>query len=373
MGKFFRIGGLGTLGVLVIALFFWIWKKTQPKEIIYQIATVEVANIENTTVATGKLVPRNEVLVKPQISGIISEILKEAGDYVKVGDVIATVQVVPDVSALNSAESRVQLATISLTQIKSEHERQKDLFAKGVIAKEEMELSDANYKKAVEELDNSRDNLEIVKTGVSKKTAKYSNTQIRATIEGMILDVPIKVGNSVIQANTFNDGTTIASIADMNDLIFEGKIDETEVGRIHVGMPIKLSLGALTDKKFDAELEYVAPKGTEDNGAVMFEIKAAAHVPADVLVRAGYSANAEIQMAKVDSVLTIPEGSVEFSNDSAYIYVVKAETPKQLFERKHIKTGLSDGIKIEVKSDLKKGDKVRGGVVVEEERYKPGE
>lgn len=373
MGKYFRIGGLVTLALLVLALFFWIWKKTQPKEIIYQIETVKIGNVENTTVATGKLVPRNEVLVKPQISGIIAEILKEAGDFVKVGDVIATVQVVPDVAALNSAESRVQLAQISLNQIKMEYERQKDLFEKGVIAKEEMDKSDADYKKAVEELGSSRDNLDIVKTGISKKTAKYSNTQIRATIEGMILDVPIKVGNSVIQANTFNDGTTIASIANMNDLIFEGKIDETEVGRIHAGMKIKLSLGALTDKKFDAELEYVAPKGTEENGAVMFEIKAAAHVPADILVRAGYSSNAEIQLAKADSVLTIPEGCVEFSNDSAYIYTVKAETPKQEFEKKHIKTGLSDGIKIEIKSGLKKGDKVRGGVVVEEERYKPGQ
>lgn len=373
MKKFFRIAGLVLLGALVIGLFFWIWKKTQPKEVIYQIETVEVGSIENTTVATGKLVPRNEVLIKPQISGIISEILKEAGDYVKVGEVIAVVQVVPDVAQLNSAESRVQLAQISLNQVKLEYERQKDLFAKGVIAKEEMEQSDAGYKKAVEELDNSRDNLDIVKTGISKKTAKYSNTQIRATIEGMILDVPIKVGNSVIQANTFNDGTTIASIANMNDLIFEGEIDETEVGRIHVGMPIKLSLGALTDKKFDAELEYIAPKGTENNGAVMFELKAAAHVPSDILVRAGYSANAEIQLAKADSILTIPEGCVEFSNDSAYIHIVKAETPKQEFERKHIKTGISDGIKIEVKSDLKKGDKVRGGVKLEEERYKPGE
>ena len=288
--------------------------------------------------------------------------LKEAGDFVKEGEIIATVKVIPEVSQLNSAESRVNVARINLNQIKAEYDRQKQLFGKGVIAKEEMDKSEADYKKAVEELDNSKDNLDIVKNGISKKTAQYSNTQIRSTITGMILDVPIKVGNSVIQANTFNDGTTIASVANMNDMIFIGKVDETEVGRIHTGMPMKLSVGAIENKKFDAVLEYIAPKGVEENGAILFEIKAAARIPDTVLIRAGYSANAEIVLSKAEKVLSIPESTITFSNDSAYVYVLK-DSIEQLFDKKLITTGLSDGIKVEVKSGLKKGDKIRGNEI----------
>jgi HlyD family secretion protein len=199
-----------------------------------------------------------------------------------------------------------------------------------------------------------------VREGVSKKYAKLSNTQIRSTISGMILDVPIKAGNSVIQANTFNDGTTIASIANMNDLIFRGNIDETEVGKVKEGMPIVLTIGAINNQKFDAVLEYISPKGLEQNGAVLFEIKAAVQVPDSAFIRAGYSANAEIVLLKADDVLSIPESSVEFSNDSAFVYVVKEEKPKQVFDKKHVTVGLSDGISIEIKNGLTLSDKIRG-------------
>jgi len=370
MKKVLRIILLVFVVALILGTFAFLWIKQQPKEIVYEISTVETGNIENTTVATGKVSPRDEILIKPQISGIISEVLKEAGDFVKVGDVIATVKVVPDVSQLNSAESRVSVAQINLNQIKAEYQRQKDLFAKNVIAKEEMDKSEADYKKAIEELDNSKDNLDIVKTGISKKTAQYSNTQIRSTITGMILDVPVKAGNSVIQANTFNDGTTIATVANMNDMIFIGKIDETEVGRVHTGMPIKLSIGAIENQKFDANLEYIAPKGVEENGAILFEIKAAAQIPDSVMVRAGYSANAEIVLSKVENVLTIPESTITFSNDSAYVYILKDSThhKKQDFDKKNIKIGLSDGIRVEVKGGLKKGEKIRGNEITDKQK-----
>lgn len=364
MNKILKIVLFAIAGLVVLGTFVLLWKKSQPKDIKYEIVTVEEGDVENTSVATGKVSPRDEVLIKPQISGIISEVLKEAGDYVKAGEVIATVKVIPEVASLNSAESRVSVAQINLTQVKAEYDRQKQLFAKGVIAKEEMDKSEADYKKAVEEVENSKDNLDIIKNGISKKTAQYSNTQIRSTITGMILDVPIKVGNSVIQANTFNDGTTIATVADMNDMIFIGKIDETEVGRIHTGMPIKLSIGAIENKKFDAVLEYIAPKGTEENGAILFEIKAAARISDTVLIRAGYSANAEIVLAKEEKILTIPESSITFSNDSSYVYILKDSLEnKQNFEKKLIKVGLSDGIKVAVKSGLDKGDKVRGNEI----------
>lgn len=364
MKKILKIAILSIVVILVIGTFYMLWKKSQPKVINYEIVTVESGDIENTSVATGKVSPRDEILIKPQISGIISEVLKEAGEYVKAGEVIATVKVIPEIASLNSAESRVNVAQINLTQVKAEYERQKQLFAKGVISKEDMDKSEADYKKAVEEKENSIDNLDIIKNGISKKTAQYSNTQIRSTITGMILDVPVKAGNSVIQANTFNDGTTIATVANMNDMIFIGKIDETEVGRVHAGMPIKLSVGAIENKKFDATLEYISPKGTEENGAILFEIKAAARIPDTVVVRAGYSANAEIVLSKVQKVLTIPESAVSFSNDSAYVYILKDSVDhKQVFDKKHILIGLSDGIKVEVKSGLKKGDKIRGNEI----------
>ena len=218
-------------------------------------------------------------------------------------------------------------------------------------------------KKAQEEAENAQDALEIIREGISRRSTSTSTTQVRSTITGMILDVPIKVGNSVIQSNTFNDGTTIASVADMNNMIFRGKVDETEVGRIHEGMPIKLTVGALDSRTFAATLEYVAPKGVEENGAVLFEIKAAVQMPEDAFIRAGYSANAEIVLKRATDVLTVPESCVEFSGDSTFVQIVKQEKPEQLFEKRAVTVGLSDGIKIEVKEGLAEGDKIRGGIV----------
>lgn len=368
MKKFFRIFALVILGVILIATFYFLWKKSQPEKIVYQIDTVKTATIENSIVATGKVSPRDEILIKPQISGIITEITKHAGEYVTAGEIIAKVKVVPDISSLNSAESRLSVAKISLAQVKADYEREKQLFSKGVVSKEDMDASEATYRKAKEELETSNDNLDIVKTGISKKTAQYSNTQIRSTISGMILDVPVKVGNSVIQANTFNDGTTIATVANMGDLLFIGKIDETEVGRIHTDMPMKLSVGALNNIKFDANLEYIAPKGTEENGAVLFEIKGAAKIPASVKIRAGYSANAEIVVESATDVLSIPESCITFEKEKPYVYVLKTATPEQTFEKRAVKTGISNGINIEIKSGLKKNEKIRGLKVEKEEK-----
>lgn len=361
MKRVLRIILFTLIGVIVLGTFVFLAMKSRPKKTEYEIVKVEKGTVERTSVATGKISPRDEILIKPQISGIISEIEKEAGDYVKVGEILATVRVVPDVSQLSSAESRINVAEINLRQIRSVYERQKQLFDKGVIAREEIEQSEADYKKAQEELSTAKDSRDIVVKGISEKTAKYSSTQIRSTITGMILDVPIKVGNSVIQANTFNDGTTIATVANMNDMLFIGNIDETEVGRVHVGMPAKLSVGAIEKQTFDAKLEYISPKGVETNGAILFEIKAAAVIPDSVMIRAGYSANAEIILDRVEDVLTVPESTVTFSNDSAYVYILKDTLAKeQDFEKTFIKTGLSDGIKVQVKSGLTLGATVRG-------------
>ena len=359
--KVLRIIFLVLVGAAVVGTFYFLWKKAQPVITMYEVVTPKRDSVETKTVATGKVEPRDEVLIKPQMSGIISEVLKEAGQMVKEGEIIAKIKVIPEMVQLNSAESRVRVAKISLEQIEATYKRDKELHDQGVISKEDYETSLATYKKAQEEAENAQDALEIIREGISRKSASSSTTQVRSTITGMILDVPIKVGNSVIQSNTFNDGTTIASVADMNNMIFRGKVDETEVGRIHEGMPIKLTVGALDSRTFDAMLEYVAPKGVEENGAVLF--KAAVQMPEDAFIRAGYSANAEIVLKRASDVLTIPESCVEFSGDSTFVQIVKQEKPEQLFEKRPVTVGLSDGIKIEVKEGLTENDKIRGGIV----------
>ena len=333
---------------------------------VYEIVTPATGTVETKTVATGHVEPRYEVLIKPQISGIISELMKEAGQKVTAGEIIARVKVIPEMVQLNSAESRVNVADISLKQIESTFKRDEQLFKQGIMTAEEYDVSKANYMKAKEEYDNAQNALEIVRDGIAKNSKVSSTTQIRSTITGMILHVPVKVGNSVIQSNNFNEGTTIASVADMNDMIFRGNVDETEIGKINEGMPIKLTIGALESQTFQAVLEYVSPKGEEKNGAIQFEIKAAVSLPDTAFVRAGYSANAEIVLKRAENVLTIPESTVEFRGDSAFVQLVKQEKPTQVFERHPIKTGLSDGIKIEVKEGLTSSDKIRGAAVNKE-------
>ena len=361
MKKIFKMFGWVLLGAIILGTFYMLWKKSQPEVVEYEVITVALGNIENTSVATGKVSPRDEVLIKPQVSGIVSELRKSAGDYVKTGEIIAIIKVIPEMATLNAAESRVKIAEINFNQISAEYERQKRLHERGVIANQEMEKAKADYDKGFEELQNAKNNLDIVRDGISKTMSQQSNTQIRSTIDGMILDIPVKVGNSVIQANTFNDGTTIASVANMSDMIFIGKIDETEVDRVHTGMPIKLVVGAINNQKFDALLEYIAPKGVEENGAILFEIKAAATIPDSVTIRAGYSANAEIVVAKANNVLRIPESALSFSGDSTFVYVLTDTLAKvKVYDKTQIHTGISDGIHIEVKEGVTKGAKIRG-------------
>lgn len=364
--KIKRIVLLSVVGLAVVGTFVFLWKKAQPEVTEYEIVTPERGRVETKTVATGNVEPRYEILIKPQISGIISEVLKEAGQRVTEGEIIAKVKVIPEMGQLNSAESRVNVARISLDQVESTHRRDEQLFKQGILTAEEFDVSKANYRKAKEELANAQSSLEIVRDGISRNSRSSSTTQIRSTITGMILNVPIKVGNSVIQSNSFNDGTTIASVANMNDMIFRGNVDETEIGKIREGMPIKLTVGALGSRTFDAVLEYVSPKGEEKNGAIQFEIKAAVSLPDTSFVRAGYSANAEIVLERAENVLTIPESTVEFHGDTAFVQVVKQEKPKQIFEKRQIKTGLSDGIKIEVKEGLTEKDKIRGAAISKE-------
>ena len=339
----------------------FLYIKSQPKPVEYNEFEPKQMDIRKTTVVTGKIEPRNEVNVKPQISGIITEILKEAGQKVEAGEVIAKVKVIPDMSSLSAAQARVRLAGINERQARTDFEREKALFDKGLVSADEYDKIAQALRQAREESAAAQDNLEVVRDGVSKTNASASSTLIRSTVTGLILDIPVKVGNSVILANTFNDGTTIATVANMNDLIFRGNIDETEVGRLTTGMTMKITIGALQDLKFDARLEYISPKATDQNGANQFEIKAAVNLPtSSEQIRSGYSANAEIVLAEARGVLSVPESAIEFSGNDTFVYVVKGNGKEKTYERRKVTTGLSDGINIEIRSGLKKGETVRG-------------
>lgn len=372
MKKYFKYILMALVAVIFIGTFVFLYIKSQPQPEVYDEFTLQRMDIRKTTVVTGKIEPRNEVNVKPQISGIITEILKEAGETVQEGEVIAKVKVIPDMGSLSAAQSRLRLAEINRKQAQTDYDREKTLFDKGLVAADEYDKIAQALRQAREEVDAAQDNLEVVRDGVSKSNASASSTLIRSTITGLILDIPVKVGNSVILANTFNDGTTIATVANMNDLIFRGNIDETEVGRLSTGMTMKITIGALQDLKFDARLEYIAPKATDQNGANQFEIKAAVNLPSNTTnIRSGYSANAEIVLAEAKNVLAVQESAIEFDGDDTYVYVIKGEDDKQTYERRKVQTGISDGINIEIRSGVKPNERIRGPKMIATEKAEP--
>lgn len=364
MKKFFRIAIWTLIGCVFVGTFVYLFNKSKSKQTVYELVSPATLDIERTTVLTGSIEPRDEIEIKPQVSGIIAEINVEAGDHVKEGDVIAKIKVIPDESQLSAAENRVSVARVDLAQKKAVFERTKSLYEKKYESREQYELDEASYQKAEEELASAIDALSIVRDGVSSTNAQSSNTLVRATITGLVLEVPVKVGSSVIQANTMNDGTTIAKIADMNDLIFKGKIDETEVGLLEEGMPMKITVGAIENGALEAVIEKIAPQATEDNGTNTFEIKAAVTPDLSMKLRAGYSANAKVSLQKAEAVTSIPESVIEFAKDSTFVYVLTDSVPNQIFEKKAVTTGLSDGINIEIKDNwLTTEKKLRGSVI----------
>jgi len=366
--KVVKIIGLTLLLAVFIGTLVFLYQKSQPKIEIFEIQNVQVRDIIKKTVATGSVIPRKEIEIKPQVSGIVEKIFIVAGQKIKNGDVIARVKIIPDMVNLNNAESRVNRAKLTLEDARIDFDRQTTLFGKQVTSKEEFQKAKLTFNSAKEEAEAAENNLELIRKGVTKNSATTTNTLIRSTIEGMVLDVPVKEGFSVIQANTFNAGTTIGIIADMNDMIFQGKVDETEVGKIKEGMNIELTIGAIATEKFNAVLKYIAPKGLIDNGAIQFDIKADVKLNENQFIRSGYSANANIVLEKRDSVLSIPEGLLKFEKDTAYVEI---ETTPQKFEKRLVKTGISDGINMEIISGLSKSDRLKGAVV--DQSKKPAE
>ena len=275
MKKYIKFIIAAIIALIFIGTFVFLWMKSRPQSIVYEEFMPKVMDLKKTTVVTGKIEPRNEVNVKPQISGIITEITKEAGQTIQAGEIIAKIKVIPDMQQLSSAEARVRLAEVNVKQATVDYQREKVLFDKGLVSADEYDKVRQTMRQAQEEARAANDNLEVVRDGVSKSNASTSSTLIRSTVSGLILDIPVKVGNTVILSNTFNDGTTIATVANMNDLIFRGNIDETEVGSLVTGMSMKITIGALQNEKLQARLEYISPKAVENNGANQFELKAA--------------------------------------------------------------------------------------------------
>ncbi len=362
MKKFSKYIITALIALFVIGTFVFLYRQSRPKEVHYQELEATVMDIQRTTVVTGKIIPRNEVNVKPQINGIIAEIYKKAGEQVQENEVIAKLKVIPDMNSLSSAQSRVRLSEINLKQAQTNYDREKALYDKQLVSADEFEKVQQALNQAKEERSAAQDALEVIRDGVSRSNATSSSTLVRSTITGLILDVPVKVGNSVIQANTMNDGTTVATVANMNDLIFDGNVDETEVGSLYEGLPVVITIGALQNYSFDATLEYISPKAVESNGANQFEIKAAVTVSSDQMIRSGYSANAEFVLEEAKGVLSLPESALEFDGDDTYVQVLNADGSTT---RTKVETGLSDGVNIEIKSGVTEGTKVRGSKIVE--------
>ena len=360
MKKFGKILMIVLVAALFLGTFGYLYKRSQPKETQYQELAAEEGSVTKSTVVTGKIQPRDEVNVKPQINGIVAEVYKKAGETVQKDEVIAKLKVIPDMSQLSSAQSRVRLAEVNLKQAQTNYDRSQKLWEQQLVSAEAHEQVTQALMQAKEEYAIAQESLEIVRDGVSSSNKSGSTTLIRSTIAGLILDVPVKVGNSVTMSNTFNDGTTIATVANMDDLIFDGNIDETEVGRLHLGLPVRITVGALQDLSFDAALEYISPKATESNGTNLFEIKASVKVPEGVTIRSGYSANAEIVLDRAEDVITLPESAIQWEGDSTFVYVPAGAD----WEKRPVTVGISDGVTVEISSGLAAGDKVRGPEII---------
>lgn len=355
MSKVIRVIVALALVAGLLYTFFFLYQKDQQKDVVFETKAPQTANIYKKTVATGAIVPRKEIDIKPRVSGVISELFVEAGNMVKKGQKLALVRIIPDVVQLNNAENRLKNAELNLKNTKLNLDRNAILLENKTISLSDFERIELNYELIAEEVEAAKNNLQLVREGALKGSST-SNNLVLATVNGMVLDVPVKEGASVIESNSFNEGTTVMTVADMEDMVFEGFVDESEVGKITEGMDLSIQVGAIEDEKFTGRLEYISPKGKVDQGTIQFEIKASVALKPDAFVRAGYSANAEIVLDKRENVLAIDEGLVLFENGK---YWVEIETESQVFEKREIELGLGDGILVEVVKGLESSDHLK--------------
>lgn len=353
---------LKNIGIIILILGFLFaiayFVRTNSKSAIeYDTTSAFTSSIQKTSVVTGTVIPEDEVEIKPQLNGIIQQILVEEGDIVENGDLIAVIKVVPDERSVYSAQSQVNAARLNVANAEKQISRAQELYSKQIISQQEFEDLELSFNTAKENLKAAENDLEIIRKG-SVSGSSTANTNIRATVSGTILEIPVKLGDQVIAANNFNAGTSVAIIADLNKMIFEGKVDEAEVGGLQIGQDIKVSMAAIPNKEFEAKLKFVAPKGTEEGGAVQFKIEADLTLDEDSFVRAGYSANGSLVVDNREDILVIYESLLQFDRRTQQPYV-EVETSDQNFERKDIQIGLSDGIIVEIISGIEITDKIK--------------
>jgi len=355
--------------IAFLSVLYWFNRKNSLSPVVYSTEKPFHTTIIKKSIASGKVVPLEEVEVKPQISGIISKIYVEAGNKVKKGDLIASVRVIPNIQTLNSAMGRLKTAKLQEENLKLTFERSSNLYEKGVISKQEFDSAEVNYKTAEQNVKNYENDLEIIQKGFSQNTEESTNTNIAATISGTILDIPVKEGLQVIESNTFNAGTTIAVIADLSKMIFEGTVDEAEVGKLKINTDLDISLGAVDKTKFPGRLIFIAPKGSESGGSVQFKIKAQITLDENIFIRSGYSANAEIILEKKENALAIKESLLQFDKhgDAPFLEI---KTGNQIFEKRNVELGISDGINIEIVNGITINDEIKVWNKTKEEDYK---
>ncbi len=358
MKKSVTIFILAFIVITFSAAMYYLYSKNAEDPVVYKTEKPSTKTIIKKTVATGSILPVEEVFIKPNISGVIQEVYVKGGDIIKKGDLIAKIKVIPNLSSLNNAKNGIQTNKIALDDQKRNYDRQKSLFDKGVISRQDLEKAEVSYQQAQQSYNAANRNYDIVRTGSTRGLGNTANTLIRSTVSGMVLDVPVEVGNQVIESNNFNEGTTIASLADVNKLIFKGKVDESDVGKIKEGLPLEITVGAVENSTFDATLDYIAPKGKLENGAIQFEIEGTLKKQDSTFIRVGLSANASIILAKVDSVLSIKEALVQFDSKTKAPFV-EIKTGDKEFERKDIMLGVSDGINVEIKEGLSLDDEIK--------------
>ena len=341
---------------LLFSIAYYI-KTNSRSAITYETEQLKYKTIEDKIVATGRVVPEDEVNIVPQISGIIQEIFVDEGDQVKAGDLLAKIKVIPNEQTLNSAEGRVKTTQIILQNSEKEYNRNKKLFEKGIISEQDFNSIELRYNQDKQSLENAKSDLQIIRLGSIGGSA-LTNTNVRSTISGTILQVPVKEGDQAIEANTFNPGTTIATVADLNKMIFEGRVDEGEVSKLKTGLPLKIEIGAIEDKVYDAKLTLIAPKGIEVAGAIQFQIEGEVYLDDEYIIRAGYSANATIVTQTKENVLAIDEYLLQFDNKTKEAFV-EIEISDQNFEKRQIEVGISDGVFAEVLSGVTINDKIK--------------
>jgi HlyD family secretion protein len=349
------------LGIVLLILLVWVlayFKKSNSAAVEdFKVAEPFYTSINTKIVATGKLNPEEEIELKPQVSGIVDKILVEEGDIVKKGDLIAKIRVVPNEQSLVSANSRINTSRLNFDNANTLYKRNKVLFEKGVISKQDFENSELSMNQAKESLAQAQNDYQIIKRG-SLSSGSGANTNIMAQIPGTILSIPVREGDQVIESNNFNAGTSIATVADMSKMIFEGQVDEAEVGKLKEGIDIKVVLGAINEKEFPAKLTFVAPKGLEVNGAVQFTIKADVQVEQSTNIRAGYSANAEIELESKENTFCIKESLLQFNRitEKPFVEIQQADGS---FKKVDVELGISDGINVEILDGVNEGDKIK--------------